>query len=53
MNPELEKFLQSERKRNRQITELKQAQARLQQLKNPDPKIAKAINDELTRLIQS
>lgn len=46
MDHKLAQFLKMERRRQRDLAELRQAKQRLKELKNPDAKLLKAIEDE-------
>lgn len=47
MNPEIQKVLQAERKRNRELVELNNLRDRVLKTKNPDQKMLAAIDAEI------
>lgn len=51
MNNELKKLMAAERKNKRELAELRELRKKQAQLKNPDPKVLKMIDDEI-RLYQ-
>lgn len=50
MKPEVTDLLRKIRKHERDLLELRKARERLQQTKNPDPKLSKMIDDEIAQL---
>lgn len=50
MHQEVEKMLRKQRKSKRETLELKELLANCKKHKNPDPKILKAITDEIERI---
>lgn len=47
MNPQLQAVLKAYRKRDRDLAELKALRKRLEQLKNPDAKVLKMVDDAI------
>lgn len=50
MTPELKEALQQHRKKQRDLAELKQMRERMRELKNPDAKLLKQIEEEIAKL---